>query len=1173
MKFIPWVVTASNWVPMMICENDETLGLLQSSLQKSIQTMKMENKTKLASTATLQRIVAYVQDEGTDDCYVLEDSKDKSEGARIFKTTCKDVFRGKIVKDKKCKKQKVPSPKPWQSQEIVDSANNLPCIVGNVTIKKIAKTDLGVEQAPKFKYIGCLTGDAAGDASRFDKRRKKFNTVEDALDDTCINRSSTSLCLQGFPFVFEKEHIEWKYQNEKLETQAWDSAMDKCGFSCLTRGFDAFALNSKTEKSTRQVECRCGATKVNTEIWGDDKVPFSLDISNNIFSKLKCTAKRRQYELKAYYIQTWYKRGGIPNFHNIHKSTVMEAHIASMVIGKQVSEDPDGKRLIGNPQANRSSGTGLLQQNATREATRKPRLWNMRENTRSKAWQSTVVIQYKFDSMIDDTRKRTFRDAAKLWEQNSCVRFQETTTPVKENGWVDVTVNEVNSCAALHGQGWGKAGFAGDQGGNVMIGEVDTRSYVNMGWCKGSQHVGALAHEIGHILGMYHEQQRPDATRKYRSPVDGRDYGPYIKVSWENMAGNSGYMQQYQELADAYTGSVDAGHLPYDFESIMHYGALLPDRKIAITPVDEFKNREFGTATKPSSGDVKQINDRYKCVPREKVCQDFGLKATTGNCHLDFGTCCASSPSSYEAGASCSIFLGDSPGNVHIDKTNGNHFNLQDGDEVLLAGQKYTGSVGPLGVVALRGVVDWRAAKGFKQSSKENPDNKGFQMCFPKACNPNADVGCEQAFSVASCNFQFPSDVNSDGTKSYCGGTFTQDSTASLGWVRHRGRTSTGVKDQDGETDTTGPDPINTADADGYYLYVEGTGSVAGQKARLLSQEFFLAAEDPRVLSFKTHMHGLSGMGTLSIKLLSLEGSQNMEKVLWVKDPWTSIMLPGRSFPAIGKTCGINATGQQVCKHDPSRQQWYSDSVKPSHSGVIGQVKLVVEVARGEDDADICIDALNFVDPNAPTTTTPPKVVLPTTTTTTPCFTIDSHRTPTMNGGTQVTDQVSSIACQEQCKKTNGCSFFTFYQSQKCHLHDSTARAATSHGAISGPPGCVDALLNPLGTVKKCFLSPDDNNACLTDQTLWPWAKAGEKCHDKKASCQSTSSWNSALTRRFTSADEQKRMHQCCPVTCGVCGCGLSDKSCNDCQDNSDMCLKKQDKVFSHKTINKYLQQ
>merc|ERR1719359_1892700 len=85
-------------------------------------------------------------------------------------------------------------------------------------------------------------------------------------------------------------------------------------------------------------------------------------------------------------------------------------------------------------------------------------------------------------------------------------------------------------------------------------------SYVGMVPSKGSQQlqlhhpgctsVGTAIHELGHALGMAHEQSRPDRDN-------------YVRVNWQNIEPSK--RSQFEVVKGAYT------HGDYDPLSIMHY--------------------------------------------------------------------------------------------------------------------------------------------------------------------------------------------------------------------------------------------------------------------------------------------------------------------------------------------------------------------------------------------------------------------------------------------------------------------------------------------------------------------------------------------------------------------------------------------------------------------------
>ena len=79
--------------------------------------------------------------------------------------------------------------------------------------------------------------------------------------------------------------------------------------------------------------------------------------------------------------------------------------------------------------------------------------------------------------------------------------------------------------------------------------------YLSLGksWQNGCKMLGTVLHELGHAIGFWHEQSRPD-----------RD--DYIKIIWENVDPN------YAANFDKYSYyEIDSREVTYDYKSIMHY--------------------------------------------------------------------------------------------------------------------------------------------------------------------------------------------------------------------------------------------------------------------------------------------------------------------------------------------------------------------------------------------------------------------------------------------------------------------------------------------------------------------------------------------------------------------------------------------------------------------------
>ncbi|CAJ1349707.1 unnamed protein product [Effrenium voratum] len=118
-------------------------------------------------------------------------------------------------------------------------------------------------------------------------------------------------------------------------------------------------------------------------------------------------------------------------------------------------------------------------------------------------WQDYAVVRYSFNTTIDALRKNAFRDAVDMWRDKTCVNFVEEENPARP--YVLVGIWNPDSCYASVG----------------YYSSLASSSYarVNLGWCKDQLHVGNMAHELGHILGMSHEQKRPDGGDSFYGPT------------------------------------------------------------------------------------------------------------------------------------------------------------------------------------------------------------------------------------------------------------------------------------------------------------------------------------------------------------------------------------------------------------------------------------------------------------------------------------------------------------------------------------------------------------------------------------------------------------------------------------------------------------------------------
>ncbi|XP_065648141.1 zinc metalloproteinase nas-4 isoform X2 [Hydra vulgaris] len=117
----------------------------------------------------------------------------------------------------------------------------------------------------------------------------------------------------------------------------------------------------------------------------------------------------------------------------------------------------------------------------------------------------------------------------------------------------------------------------------------------NISLSLGCFQIGTIMHEIGHSIGLFHEQSRTD-----------RD--DFVEINWNNVP----LKERYN--FDKYPSLVDSLGTPYDYYSIMHYGEnAFGGGQRTMTTKDPTMQKVIGTAKGFSAIDIKQINLMYSC--------------------------------------------------------------------------------------------------------------------------------------------------------------------------------------------------------------------------------------------------------------------------------------------------------------------------------------------------------------------------------------------------------------------------------------------------------------------------------------------------------------------------------------------------------------------------------